>query len=72
MVTVLVVILSVPSQVSTVHLMYALSVLLTRTVLVMVQPSPVLILRNPPLDPPRLATVLMMESLAPTLLVTMW
>lgn len=73
--TVLVVMLrSVPSQVSTVipiqMVVLALSVLLTRTVMVLlVQPSPVLTTRNPPLDPPRLATVLIMESLAPLVLV---
>lgn len=49
-----------------------MSVLLTRTVMVLlVQPNPVMASRNPPLDPPRLATVLIMESHAP-LVIIIW
>lgn len=63
--------LSVPSQVSTVILarINASSVLLTRTVKVLVQLSLVRHLKRLPLDPPRLLTVLTLEPLAQLMLI---
>ena len=66
--------LSVPSQVSTVMLearINASSVLLTRTVKVLVKLSLVRQVKCLPMDPPRLLTVLMLESLATPVLVLM-